>query len=87
MGITYSSCLLVVSPVSQWENSTSWLLKILTFQFNNAKLFKKEQLEEAHAKQLESLKMVHDQEKAQLLDEFESKVNEFNNEGTFMSQL
>merc|ERR1739838_210772 len=49
------------------------------FQRENQEL--KEQLEEAHAKKLESLKMVHDQEKAQLLDEFESKVNEFNNEG------
>ena len=55
----------------------------IPFQLNNAKLFKQEQLEEVHAKQLESLKMVHDQEKAQLLDEFESKVNEFNNEGNF----
>merc|ERR1739838_46921 len=49
------------------------------FQRENQEL--KDQLEEAHAKKLESLKMVHDQEKAQLLDEFESKVNEFNNEG------
>ena len=87
MGITYSSRLLVVPPVSSGKSIHPGYWKFSTFHSNNAKLFKKEQLEEAHAKQLESLKMVHDQEKAQLLDEFESKVNEFNNEGTFMFQL